>query len=76
MKLFRQYFLLLIAVCLQAVCRAQETIEDKPEMATGMRSNGKIYVVVAIVLTILFILIGYLVYVDRKISRLEKENKK
>lgn len=42
------------------------------EMADKMRSNGKIYVVVAIVLVILIGLIGYLVSIDRKISRLEK----
>jgi preprotein translocase subunit Sss1 len=37
-----------------------------------MRSNGKIYVVVAVVLTILFGLIGYLIRLDKKISKLEK----
>jgi CcmD family protein len=38
-----------------------------------MRSNGKIYVVVAVVLIILIGLLLYLVRLDRKISRLEKE---
>jgi CcmD family protein len=42
------------------------------EMADAMRANGKIYVVVAIVLVILLGLIGYLVAIDRKVSRLEK----
>ena len=42
-------------------------------MASLMRSNGKIYVVVAVVLTILFGLIAYLIQLDRKISKLEKE---
>lgn len=37
-----------------------------------MRSDGKIYVVVAVCLTILFGLIIYLVRLDRKISKLEK----
>jgi len=46
---------------------------DKAEMADGMRSNGKIYVVVAVLLVILAGLIFYLVSLDRKISRLEKE---
>ncbi|RYG50952.1 MAG: CcmD family protein [Chitinophagaceae bacterium] len=46
--------------------------QDNPEMADVMRSNGKIYVVVAVCLTILFGLILYLVTLDRKISRLEK----
>jgi hypothetical protein len=43
-------------------------------MATVMRSNGKIYVVVAVVLTILFGLVAYLIHLDRKISKLEKES--
>ena len=38
-----------------------------------MRSNGKIYVVVAVVLTILFGLIAYVIRLDRKITKLEKE---
>ena len=42
------------------------------KMADAMRSEGKIYVVVAILLVILFGLIGYLVILDRKISRSEK----
>ena len=48
--------------------------QEKPtvEMADTMRSNGKIYVVVAVVLTILAMLIIYLFRIDRKISKLEK----
>ena len=41
------------------------------EMADTFRSEGKIYVVVAIVLIILTGLIVYLFLLDRKISRLE-----
>jgi hypothetical protein len=48
--------------------------EKMPEMADAMRSNGKIYVVIAVVLTILFGLILYVIRLDKKISRLEKEN--
>lgn len=48
---------------------------DKPEMADVMRSNGKIYVVVAVCLTILIGLIIYMILIDRKISKLEKESK-
>ena len=42
------------------------------QMADTMRSEGKIYVVVAIILVIFFGLIAYLIYTDRKISKLEK----
>jgi hypothetical protein len=42
-------------------------------MADLMRSEGRIYVVIAVMLTILGGLLLYLVRLDRKISRLEKE---
>jgi uncharacterized membrane protein len=42
-------------------------------MASTMRSNGKIYVVVAVLTTILVGLIAYLIRMDKKISKLEKE---
>lgn len=45
---------------------------QEAEMADSLRSSGKIYVVVAIVLVILLGLIGYLISLDRKVSRLEK----
>ena len=48
--------------------------EKAPEMADAMRSNGKIYVVIAVVLTILLGLLLYLIRLDKKIGKLEKEN--
>ena len=48
--------------------------QDKVEMADTMRSNGKIYVVVAVCLTILIGLFIYVFLVDRKISKIEKDN--
>jgi len=44
------------------------------EMADVMRSNGKIYVVVLVLATIFAGIILYLVRLDRKISKLEKNN--
>ena len=43
--------------------------------ADVMRSNGKIYVVVTVLATIFAGIFAYLVYLNRKISKLEKENK-
>lgn len=48
--------------------------EQKVEMADKMRDDGRIYVVVAVVLTILIGLILYIVRLDKKMSKLEKEN--
>jgi hypothetical protein len=42
------------------------------EMADVMRGNGKIFVVIAVMLTILLGVVIYLIRLDRKISRLEK----
>ena len=53
---------------------AQANDPQKQYTAFDMRSNGKIYVVVAVVLIILIGLLLYLVRIDRKISRLEKES--
>jgi uncharacterized membrane protein len=41
-------------------------------MADAMRSSGKIYVVIAVILTILAGLIFYVARLDSKISKLEK----
>jgi len=42
------------------------------EMADTLRSNGKIYVVVAVLATIFAGIFAYLVYLDRKIGKIEK----
>jgi predicted transporter len=62
---------LFIFLATSIILSAQEI--KKVEMADLMRSNGRIYVVVAVMLTILIGLILYVVRLDRKISRLEKE---
>lgn len=59
-----------LLLCLCFVAFSQEG--EKPEMADALRSNGKIYVVVAVLVTILLGLFIYLWRLDRKISKLEK----
>jgi len=63
--------LLLISSSVLAFAQGRPTVE----MADTMRSNGKIYVVVAVILTIFAGIIIYLVRLDRKMSRLERETK-
>ncbi|HYF29730.1 MAG TPA: CcmD family protein [Chitinophagaceae bacterium] len=66
--------LFLLCAVLVAFAQGGNTGADGPvEMADAMRSNGKIYVVVAVLLTILLGLFIYLFRLDRKISRLEKD---
>lgn len=49
------------------------THSQDAEMADVMRSNGKIYVVVGIILIVLIGLIAYLFLLDRKVTRLENK---
>jgi ABC-type Fe3+ transport system permease subunit len=44
----------------------------EPEMGDAIVKNGKIYVVVMVLATIFAGIFAYLVYIDRKISRLEQ----
>lgn len=46
--------------------------QDSPEMADALRSSGKIYVVVLVLVSIFIGIIAYLVRLERKISKLEK----
>jgi tetrahydromethanopterin S-methyltransferase subunit D len=69
-KLLTSLLLVVCGVLLNAAVFAQ----GAPETEGLMRSNGKIYVVVAVCLTILIGLFLYVFLVDRKISKLEKDN--
>ena len=44
------------------------------QLADTMRSNGKIYVVVAVIITIFVGIIIYLIRLDRKLTKLEKNH--
>ncbi|WP_262896214.1 CcmD family protein [Sphingobacterium faecale] len=44
------------------------------EMAEGLRSSGKIWVVVLVLLTIMIGVFFYLFTIDRKVTKLEKRN--
>ena len=55
---------------------AQAPGTDNPEMADALRQSGKIYVVVTAVVIIVAGLLCYLISLDRKVSKLEREIKK
>ena len=69
MKKIHKTLVTLILLLLHFSLFAQQEVE----MADTLRSEGKIYVVVAIMLVIFVGLIGYLFRMDRKVSRLEKK---
>jgi hypothetical protein len=72
-----QFWSLLLMSCLIGlVVRAQDTASGKPvEMADRLRADGKIYVVIVVLVTIFLGIIAYVIRLDRKISRLEKGGK-
>jgi len=67
--------LALLAALVLPVMRAlaQTPGTDTPEMADALRQSGKIYVVVAVIAVVLTGLLVYLISLDRKIGRLERE---
>jgi heme/copper-type cytochrome/quinol oxidase subunit 2 len=60
----------LVLVLLFTVANAQTS---QPEMADLMRETGKIYVVIGVIVLIFIVLFGYLISLDRKISKIEKD---
>ena len=46
--------------------------QNEIDMATGLRSSGKIYVVVLVLLVLFLGVAAYLFVLDRKITKLEK----
>ncbi|GAB3229811.1 hypothetical protein GCM10027346_15520 [Hymenobacter seoulensis] len=72
----RAALLLLLALLLPALrVVAQVAAPDEVEMADTLRQNGKIYVVVAVITVVLAGLLFFLVLLDRKLTRLEREVK-
>ena len=69
----RNIFLFAVLFCISNLLDAQPGSPAPVQMATGLRSSGKIYVVVAVVLIILAGLLIYVSSIDRKVSRMEKE---
>lgn len=62
-----KWILLLAAICLNLPAFAQVA------MADTMRSEGRIYVVIAVMLTILFGITVYLIRLDKRIGQAEKQ---
>jgi K+-transporting ATPase A subunit len=70
--LSRAAILLLPLLLLASVAFAQVSSAE-PEMADALRASGKIYVVVLVLVIIVTGLLVYLVRLDGKVGRLEKE---
>jgi hypothetical protein len=71
-SLFKGKYLLTLGLLLPFIGHAQEPAP----MAETFRSNGKIYVVVLVICTIFAGIILFLVNLERKIKKLEKNQTK
>lgn len=69
MKKVSTLLLLILVTHLNSLAQSASAVE----MATGLRSSGKIYVVVAAIVIVFVGLVGYLVSIDRKLSKMEKK---
>ena len=58
---------------LSVYASAQTSVGTQPATTDLMRSNGKILVVVAVIVIIMLGFFGYLISVDKKLTKLEKE---
>lgn len=72
MRLFRVFFLIILLI---RVGTGYALSQSEVEMADTMRAEGKIYVIVGIILIVLAGLFVYLFMLDRKVSKLEDKVK-
>jgi hypothetical protein len=71
--MLRKIALLLSFYFIAAGCYAQQMDLSKEEPTDFMSGSGKIYVVMAVAVVIVLGLLIYVINLDRKISKLEKE---
>ncbi len=72
MKKINKLFLIIVSALFPFLGKAQEMAAE-PQMADIFRSDGKIYVVITVISIIFICLIGYLVYIDVKLKKLENK---
>jgi len=72
MRIIRNFALFFMVICF-GVVNAQTTADGNIEMADRLKADGKIYVVVGVVAIILIGLLLYLVRIDMKVTKMEKD---
>jgi len=68
MKKLATLLLLILINQLNVLAQSSNAVE----MATGLRSSGKIYVVVLVIVLLFVGVTAYLISIDRKLNKLEK----
>jgi len=69
MNKIKYSFTMVLLLAFQSLAKGQVEVE----MADVMRADGKIYVVVSVLLIIFIGLIMYLINLDRKVSKIENK---
>ncbi len=70
-----KYLSILICMLSSVSLAAQDQARPEVEMANVLHQNGKIYLVVLVLLTIFAGVLFMLIRIERKLIRLEKEQK-
>ncbi len=70
------FYLFLFTLVTNVNLFAQQSVVEEVAMADQMRADGKIWVVVAVISVVFAGIIVFLVNIDRKVSKLEKQLKK
>lgn len=65
-----KFIITLIALFFSVFANAQNI---QPQMADGLRADGKIYVVISVIAIVFVSLVSYLIYIDVKLRKLEKK---
>lgn len=66
--------LILLAALFFTIIGKAQTVSNEPAMADTFRSEGKIYVVIAVLAIIFVCLVAYLISIDVKLKKLEKKD--
>ncbi len=70
-----KYLSIIICLLSTFTLAAQDNVQPNVEMANVLHENGKIYLVVLVLLTIFAGVLIMLIRIERKLIKLEKENK-
>jgi heme/copper-type cytochrome/quinol oxidase subunit 2 len=66
----------ILLICISLLSQAQELMSvSEPQMADRLREDGKIYVVISVIAIIFLSLVAFLIYIERKVKRLEEKLK-
>ena len=70
----KQLFVTLIVLFVHLLASAQDVVKNVERTPTGLYVGNKIYVVLVVAVTILIGLFLYVIRLDRKITKLEKQS--